>query len=255
MKIAISSQEKDLTSEVDPRFGRCTYFVLYDSESGEHEVIENPGVNASSGAGIETARFIANLNVQAILTGNVGPNAYTTLDAADIEIYAGISGKISDAIEDFKNGNLKSTQAATVESHHGMTAVSNEKKGDEKIIAITAESDAGLDAPIGQHFGRCPFYTFVTIKDGKMASAKSVSNPFFNAHQPGQVPQFINEQNADVMITGGMGQRAVQIFNEFGIEAVTGANGNVRQTVEAYLNGSLAGSSSCSGHQHFGGAL
>ena len=71
MKIAISSQEKDLTSEVDPRFGRCTYFVLYDSESGEHEVIENQGVNESIGSGIEKARFISNLNVQEILKGNV----------------------------------------------------------------------------------------------------------------------------------------------------------------------------------------
>ncbi len=253
MKIAISIKEKNQDAEIDPRFGRCQYFAIYDIESGHIEIVDNPGAKASSGAGIETAGFIANQGINAVITGNVGPNAYTTLDAGDVDIFAGMSGKASEAIEQYKSGKLNSVQAATVESHHGSsTAAVTPKQENVTRVAVTADSDAGLDAPVAHHFGRCPFYTIVSIKDGKIESAESLVNPFYNAHQPGQVPRFINEQNAHVMIAGGMGGRAVQFFEEFGIEAVTGAAGTVRQTIESYLSGQLTGTAPCSGGQEHG---
>jgi predicted Fe-Mo cluster-binding NifX family protein len=113
---------------------------------------------------------------------------------------------------------------------------------------VTADDNGGLEARIGAHFGRCPYYTIVEIENGKIAKNYEVENPYFNAHQPGQVPQFIRDQKADVMIAGGMGQRAVQFFNDFGIEAVTGAFGTVKETIEAYLKGTLVGTAPCSGH-------
>ena len=247
MKIAITSQGKDLNAEVDPRFGRCQYFIFYDTETGNFENLGNPNFNAGGGAGIQTAQTISEKGAVAVLTGNVGPNAFKTLSAAGVKIYAGVSGSINKVIEQFKSGSLKPYEAPSVESHHGMNAVRPESKADENLVAVTAESEDGLDAQVAQHFGRCPFYTLVTIKNGKIESDRSIANPFFNAHQPGQVPAFINEQNVDMIIAGGMGQRAVQFFNEFGIEPVTGATGTVRETIEAYLNGTLTGTTPCSG--------
>lgn len=253
MKIAISSKEKKVASEIDARFGRCQYFVIYDTDTEAFDVVDNPGALASGGAGIETAGFIANQNINAVITGNVGPNAYTTLDAADVEIFAGVSGSIAEAVAQYKTGGLNSVQAATVASHHGtQTAPAPTKQESGKRVMITAESDAVLDAPVAHHFGRCPFYTVITVKDGSIASAESLANPFYNAHQPGQIPQFVHAQNAQVMIAGGMGARAVQFFAELGIEAVTGAAGTVRQTIDSYLSGQLSGTESCSGGKEHG---
>jgi predicted Fe-Mo cluster-binding NifX family protein len=88
-----------------------------------------------------------------------------------------------------------------------------------------------------------------------------VENPYYNRHQPGQVPQFIHKQSADVMLTGGMGRRAIAFFDQFGIEAVTGASGTVRRSLEQYLGGGLEGAQPCresvdhahgEGHEHGG---
>ena len=242
MKIAITSQGTDLNAEVDFRFGRCQYFIIYDTETDNLESLENPGISAGGGAGIQTAQTISDKGVEAVLTGNVGPNAFQTLSAAGIKIYAGISGKVSEVVEQFKSGSLKLYEAPTVESHFGMGKQQEAvvKPAGGKRIAVAAEDDGVLQASVSAHFGRCPYYVIVEVADDKIVSSSSVENPFYNAHgNPGQVPSFIREQKAQVMIAGGMGQRAVGFFNEFEIEAVTGASGKVEAVVEAYLKGTL----------------
>ena len=125
-------------------------------------------------------------------------------------------------------------------------------------IAISAESDNGLDAVVGAHFGRCPFYAIVDVEGTDVQEVSVVANPFFSSHSPGQVPGFIRSQDADVMIAGGMGRRAVMIFEQMGIEAVSGAAGTLRQALEGYLRGELHGVKPCreseehhaAGHHH-----
>lgn len=120
MKIAISSTGQRLESDIDPRFGRCKYFLVVDTDTEEFEVFSNESAEVMGGAGIKAARFVADLNVKAILTGNIGPNAFDTLNAAGIEILTGIEGTVNGAIEDYKEGKLKSAQASTVGPHSGM---------------------------------------------------------------------------------------------------------------------------------------
>ncbi len=120
MKVAVASQGKELTSASDPRFGRCDYFILFDTETEEWEAIENPGVDASGGAGIKTAQDIANREVKAVLVNNIGPNAVEVLNAAGVKIYSGISGTVEESIEMFQSGQLKETSRETVGSHFGM---------------------------------------------------------------------------------------------------------------------------------------
>lgn len=107
MKICVTSNGPTMDASVDPRFGRCQYFVFVDSETMEHEAMPNPGIGASSGAGIQAAQTIADKGVGVVITGQVGPNALQTLGATDISIVTGASGTVSDAIEQYKCGRLQ----------------------------------------------------------------------------------------------------------------------------------------------------
>jgi len=122
-----------------------------------------------------------------------------------------------------------------------------------KRIAVSCDDDRGLDGVVAPHFGRCPYYTFVDVEGRQVLDVKVVSNPFYNQHAPGQVPAFIREHGAHVMLSGGMGSRAMAFFEQFGIEAVTGASGTVRHALERYLEGELVGAVPCResvGHGH-----
>jgi predicted Fe-Mo cluster-binding NifX family protein len=112
-------------------------------------------------------------------------------------------------------------------------------------IAISLQTNSGLDSMVAQHFGRCPFFALVDINGNEVQAIEVVDNPYLAGHQPGQVPQFIHDHNANVMLSGGMGGRAIQFFSQFGIEAATGASGTVRSTLETYLGGELQGAAPC----------
>ena len=247
MKIVITSQGKDLQSQVDPRFGRCQNFILFDTEKGDFEAMENPCISAGGGAGILTAQVIAEKGIEAVLTGNVGPNAFQTLSAADIHVYTGVSGTIMEAVERFKSGLMEPQPAPSVDAHHGMASSQKVSQPiQKKRIAVAAEDNGGLEAEVSSHFGRCPFYVLIDTENETIVSSSDVENPFYGDHgPPGQVPAFIRDQKADVIIAGGMGQRAVSFFEGFGIEVATGAEGNVKTAVENYLKGTLAGTAPC----------
>ncbi len=120
MKIGVTSTGENLYANVDQRFGRCKYFLIVDAESMKFEVLSNENAMASGGAGIQTAQTIANKGVEAVVTGNVGPNAFQTLSAAGIKVFTGASGTIKEAVEKYKKGELNETEGPNVGSHSGM---------------------------------------------------------------------------------------------------------------------------------------
>jgi predicted Fe-Mo cluster-binding NifX family protein len=120
MKIAISSSGKTLDSPLDPRFGRCAWFLIVDPADMRHEAFDNQSAAQSSGAGIQAAQFLVNKNVSAVITGHVGPNAVDTLSAAGIEIFAEQQGTIKEVVERYKNDTLNLTDHSTVGRHFGM---------------------------------------------------------------------------------------------------------------------------------------
>ena len=120
MKIAVSAIAPDLDAEVDPRFGRCQYFIIVDPETMQFEAIENSSAIASGGAGISAAQTIASKRVEAILTGNCGPNAYQVLSPAGIKVITGVSGKVQDAVQDYKAGKYQASSQPNVSGHFGM---------------------------------------------------------------------------------------------------------------------------------------
>ena len=108
MKIAVSSSGKDLDSQIDPRFGRCGYFLIVETDDMSFDAFENESGALSGGAGIQSAQFVSSKGVKAVITGNCGPNAGQTLSAAGVELYLGNSGTVMEAIKKFKSGNLLS---------------------------------------------------------------------------------------------------------------------------------------------------
>jgi predicted Fe-Mo cluster-binding NifX family protein len=122
-------------------------------------------------------------------------------------------------------------------------------------IAVSADNNEGLNSIVSPHFGRCPHFVLVDVEDQEIRDVQSVDNPYYGNHQPGQVPGFIASHGANVMLTGGMGGRAIMFFQEYGIEGVTGAYGTVKQAVEHYLGGQLKGAAPCRESQEHGHEL
>lgn len=118
MRIAVTSTGKDLSSDMDLRFGRAEYFIVVDPESMEYEVVENrQNLNLPQGAGIQAGKTIVDNHVDVLITGNLGPNAFKVLKNAGIRIMIGTEGSIRDVILKYKNGELKSFQGPSVEGH------------------------------------------------------------------------------------------------------------------------------------------
>ncbi len=118
MKIAISSQGNDLQSQMDPRFGRAKSFIIYDTETKDYKGISNDqNLQATQGAGIQSAKNVIDNGAEALITGNVGPKAFTTLESAGVQIYLAASGTIEQVIENYTNNTLKKVDSANVEGH------------------------------------------------------------------------------------------------------------------------------------------
>ena len=120
MKICITSEGGNLDSKVGPRFGRCQNFIIADTDTLEFEAIGNPNIESMGGAGIQSAQLVASKQVKAVVTGNVGPNAFQTLQAAGIEVFTGASGTVKEAIEKYKKGEFKANSSPSVGSKSGI---------------------------------------------------------------------------------------------------------------------------------------
>ena len=120
MNIAVSSSGHALDAPVSPIFGRCSTYIFVDTDTMAFEAVSNPAVSAAGGAGVQAAQFVVQRGVQAIVTGNVGPNAYGVLRSAGVPVYLyENTGTIRDAIEDLKQDRLQLVEGANVPGHFG----------------------------------------------------------------------------------------------------------------------------------------
>lgn len=118
MRVAVTSQGADMASQVDPRFGRASFFIVVDTETGAAVAHDNQqNLNAAQGAGIQAAQNVVELEVGAVVTGNVGPKAFSVLQAGDIKIYIGATGSVANAMEQLKADRLECVTEANVEGH------------------------------------------------------------------------------------------------------------------------------------------
>lgn len=120
MKVAVTATGPSLDAALDPRFGRCPCFVLVETGDMTFETVENGNSSLGGGAGIQSARLMAQKGVKAVLTGNCGPNAHETLTAAGIDVVVGCSGTVSEVVGRFASGQLRAASAPNVASHSGI---------------------------------------------------------------------------------------------------------------------------------------
>ena len=120
MKVVVSSQGESLDVAASPVFGRCPTFIFVDTETLDFEAQPNPAMNQGGGAGIQAAQFVVNQGAQAVLTGNLGPNAFDVFQAAGVPGYLIPDGTIRQAVEAYKRGQLQPMGSANVVAHAGM---------------------------------------------------------------------------------------------------------------------------------------
>ena len=150
MRVAVSSTGNKLDSQIDPRFGRCTYFLIIETDDMSFEVVNNENIALGGGAGIQSAQFVASKGVSAVLTGNCGPNAVRTLGAAGLDLFVGQTGTVKQAVERFKNGELTATNTPNVSDHHGMGGgATGGRGGGRGRIAGTSPGNAPSPAVSG----------------------------------------------------------------------------------------------------------
>jgi len=105
-KVAITSSGNTLDALVDPRFGRCAYFIIVDTDTMQFKVVENSGAGRQGGAGVNAAQLLIDEGVEVLVSGNVGPNAEQALKSGNVKIITGVSGTVKDVVEKLKRGEL-----------------------------------------------------------------------------------------------------------------------------------------------------
>ena len=116
-------------------------------------------------------------------------------------------------------------------------------------IAFASEENRGVESILAYHFGRCPYYIFIDVEDGKVNNVETKRNPFFDKHESGVVPQFVAKEKANVIISGGMGPRAIDWFEKLGVKPITTISRKIENVLEDYLKGELQGAEPCNDHK------
>ncbi|MCD6229869.1 MAG: hypothetical protein J7K00_03640 [Candidatus Diapherotrites archaeon] len=223
MKIAISTEKKTMDSLVDQRFGRCKYFLIMELENGNPvnvKAVENLGALQGHGAGIQASQQLGELGIEAVITGNLGPNATEVLNQLGIKAYAA-SGTAKDAVEKFSQGTLGKINK-TAEPHAGMgfqTQKESEDKTSEKIFFPLLD-DNGTDSKISPHFGHAPFFGLFDTGTKKLTITENTLTHTDPNKSP--VDQIIEAVNPTIVFAQGIGGRAIALFNEKGISLKTG---------------------------------
>jgi predicted Fe-Mo cluster-binding NifX family protein len=118
MKIALSTNHQNSNALLERRFGRCAYFAVVDTEQKKWEFLVNPASQALGGAGTRAAQFLANQDVQVVISGDFGPNAFTALNLGHIQMYQAKDGMLAQLLEDFFSGYLQKVDEATAPKGH-----------------------------------------------------------------------------------------------------------------------------------------
>ncbi|RLB83466.1 MAG: dinitrogenase iron-molybdenum cofactor biosynthesis protein [Deltaproteobacteria bacterium] len=120
MKVAITSKGRSMDSEIESRFSRSPFFVIVNTETGEFKAFENPGASAKDAACVDAVKFLVGKEVKAVLTGNVGHNAFVTLQDTLIQVYLGAAGTVRETLENFKKRKLSRPKEPSVGFKEGL---------------------------------------------------------------------------------------------------------------------------------------
>lgn len=244
MKIAITANEDKLSGMVDQRFGRCPFFLIVNVDNdivGTFEAIENTSESQAHGAGINAAELMGEQKVDAIITGELGPNATKVLEQLNIPVYSG-SGKIIDVLDEFVENKLEKINTIATPHSTTLTKVNSEN---EKIF-FPLLNDKGLDSEISQHFGHAPFFGLYDVNTKEF---KIIKNDLDHTN-PNKSPidQIQDAVNPTTIFAKGIGSRAIQIIKEKGLGLKTGDYDTVKEVLDNF--DSLDEQIKSCGHEH-----
>ncbi len=234
MKVAISMDKNK--KDVDQRFGRCAYFAIVDEDI---RFIENKGALEGHGAGTIAAKLVAEEGAEAVITGNLGPNAAKILEQFQITAYKG-SGDIDKAMADFREGRLEKIDEIAVPGHKEPDRPAKER------IFFPLLDDNGMGSEISQHFGHAPFFGVYDVGEKKL---DVISNDLDHT-DPDKSPidQIEEAVHPTTIFAKGIGGRAIQIIREKGLCLKTGDFGTVGEAIEN-IDSMTDQTKSC-GHEH-----
>jgi predicted Fe-Mo cluster-binding NifX family protein len=227
MKIAISSDGESIESAVDQRFGRCKYFLIVEIDGKEIKgvkAVENEGAIQGHGAGIKAAQQIGDLGVEAVITGNLGPNATNVLGELGIKAYQA-SGPAREALEKFISDGLEEIKEIAP-AHSG----AQPDKGTSERIFFPLLEDKGMDSEISQHFGHAPFFGLYDTGTKELKITENTLDHTDPDKSP--VDQIVEAVNPTTVFALGIGGRAIGLFNEKGIALKTGDYKTVKEAIE-----------------------
>ena len=225
MKIAISSVDDTIESKIDMRFGRCKYFIIVDTENpGKVETVENQGTIQGHGAGIKASQQIGDLGVEAVITGNLGPNATDILNQLGIKAYHA-SGIVKDAIDAFQDNKLEKINEIAPQ-HSGITQ--EENKGEKIFFPLL--DNKGKDSKISSHFGHAPFFGLYDTGKKELTITKNDLDHTDPTKSP--IDQIQEAVNPTSIFAKGIGGRAIGIIAEKGLKLKTGPFDTVKEVIE-----------------------
>jgi len=121
MKICVCANGPETESQISAVFGRCSYFLIIDSETGKAKTVPNSALQAGQGAGVAASRIVVSEKAEAAICGNFGPNAFSVLQMAGVEIYPGVFGlTVAQAVEKYQKGELRKMEVFPVPGHFGL---------------------------------------------------------------------------------------------------------------------------------------
>ena len=149
MRVIVSAQGQSLEAPASPIFGRCPTYILADTDTAEFQALTNPAMNQGGGAGIQAAQFVVEQGAQAVLTGNLGPNAFEVLQAAGVPAYLVPEGTVRQAMDAFVSGWLQQIGAANVAAHAGMGGGAG-RGAMAARVRPAAETSSGSEAELNE---------------------------------------------------------------------------------------------------------
>jgi len=124
VKIAITSKGDNLESELDLRFGRCQYFIIVDdNDLQSFKAVANDAMSSGGGAGIKAAQTVINEGVEAVISGNYGPNAFDALSSGGVKLYTADVPTVKDAVEAIGSGKARLLESASAAAHAGLRQI------------------------------------------------------------------------------------------------------------------------------------
>jgi len=243
--------------DISPRFCFAREMIVIERH-GQQEVSRRR-VQLNDASWPERFSVLEEHRIDVLLCGGFPRRYLPYASRAGVRVIVGLAGRVEQVAEAFFAGRIEDWivgpchgQREQEDMDHNDTDVVARKENmiEKQVVMVAVDGQGGLDAMVSAHFGHCAGFVLAEVERGVIRASREVQNPHAQNHQPGMLPRFVQELGANVLLAGGMGQKAQTMLTRSGIEVATGATGRARHAIEAFLRGDLRGFAPCGEHDH-----